>query len=53
MSIVSSICADKGNKVKDKWVNKFRAAMKTKKVDRRMELIEGIVDEMDNFLFSE
>lgn len=49
MSIVSSICADNDNKLKDKWVEKLAVAIENKS----WEEVEKIKSEMEEFYFSE
>ena len=49
MSIMSAICAEADNKVKDEWVRKLKIAIE----NNDMEHVKDIVEEMDKFYFSE
>jgi len=57
MSIVSQICADAANEVKNEWVRKFDEVKikygKDRDSDEALNAIEKIVEEIRNFHFSE
>jgi len=49
MSIISDICADASNGIKDRWVIKLKFAFE----EKNWELIEEIIKEIALFRFAE
>jgi len=55
MSIISSIYAEKAERVRKEWVEKLKSATTTSRLNdsQKLILIKEIIDEMDAFYFSE